>query len=231
MLNIKNNLISFLDEFKMVCRRAGRKPEDVKVLYAIKYLNPKEFVEFIRTAKELKIIPVIVGENRVQSALEKMNYVKGNHFELINDFHPIMIGPLQSNKINKAINIFEEIQSIDTLEIAKDLDSRLKIVNKSMPICLEINVSGEVTKHGFKPEEVGEMIIAMKQYSNLTVKGLMTMAPNTGNIDKIRSVFRKLKEQATKYSLMTSMGMSYDWRIAIEEGSNMVRIGSAIFNH
>jgi pyridoxal phosphate enzyme (YggS family) len=188
-------------------------------------------VEFIRTAKELKIIPVIVGENRVQSALEKMNYVKGNHFELINDFHPIMIGPLQSNKINKAINIFEEIQSIDTLEIAKDLDSRLKIVNKSMPICLEINVSGEVTKHGFKPEEVGEMIIAMKQYSNLTVKGLMTMAPNTGNIDKIRSVFRKLKEQATKYSLMTSMGMSYDWRIAIEEGSNMVRIGSAIFNH
>lgn len=226
-MNIKNNLISFLEELEKECEKAGRKPGEVQVLYAVKYLSPPDFVEFVKIAKELRIAPVIVGENRVQLALEKMNYVRDNHPELLKDFHLMMIGPLQANKINKAIGIFEEIHSIDSLEIAGDLDKR---ADKILPVYLEVNVSGEKTKHGFKPEEFNKSLKVLKLLKLLKIKGLMTMAPHTDQTEVIRKVFRKLRELADSYNLKTSMGMSHDWKIAVEEGSDMVRVGSLIFS-
>ena len=91
-------------------------------------------------------------------------------------------------------------------------------------------MSGEEKKHGFKPEELDKAMHAMLQYSNITIKGLMTMAPNTDDEKVIRNVFRTLRKLADQYNFKTSMGMSSDWRIAVEEGSDMIRIGSAIFN-
>lgn len=213
-----------------MCKKAGRRTEEVQVLYAVKYLSPPDFVEFLKIIKELGIGPVTIGENRVQSALEKINYVKKNHQELFGDFHLMMIGPLQSNKIKKAINIFEEIQSIDTVKISKDLDSRLKIINKSMPVYIEVNISEEMTKHGFKLDQIESIMLTMGQFSNLAIKGFMTMAPHMENEKEIRKIFRKLRELADRYNFKTSMGMSHDWKIAIEEGSDMVRVGSLIFS-
>lgn len=226
-MNLKNSLISFLEEFRIACEKAGRKAGEIKVLYAVKYLNPQGFVDFIRITKELGIGPVTVGENRVQIAQEKMNHIKKNCPDLLMDFHLMMIGPLQSNKINKAVGIFEEIHSIDSLEIAGNLDKRLERI---LPVYLEVNVSGEQTKHGFRKEEMDKVLKSLKSLKSLGIKGLMTMAPNTEDEGKIREVFRKLRELADHYNLKTSMGMSHDWKIAVEEGSDMVRVGGRIFS-
>lgn len=226
---IKDRLKDFLRELSDVCLHCGRKIEDIKVVYATKYLDPKQFVIFISICKEIGIVPVVIGENRVQEAEVKMNLVREKRPELLKDFSLMMIGTLQKNKTNKAIRLFSEIHSIDSLELAKVADTHLGREKKSMPVFLEVNVSGKATKHGFLPDEINEMILQIKSLKYLELKGLMTMAPLVSDPEQVRSIFRSLKQLADKYNLLTSMGMSNDWRVAIEEGADMIRIGSRLF--
>lgn len=234
---VTEKLKSFMKELETVCRRAGRRIESVKVVYATKYLTPEQFVAFLNIAKEIDIVPVTIGENRVQEAKEKLEYLNSlPHFSLV------MIGNLQKNKINKAIETFDEIHAVDSLELARALDKRLERRNKGdkgykgrevengrMGIFLEVNVSGEKTKQGISPEELEEVIKELKLLKNLKLKGLMTMAPLTDDMKKVRPVFRKLRKLADRHNLLTSMGMSNDWQVAIEEGADMLRIGSRVF--
>ncbi|MBI4990958.1 YggS family pyridoxal phosphate-dependent enzyme, partial [Candidatus Gottesmanbacteria bacterium] len=231
-------LLDFFEELDQVCNVCSRKVEDVKVLFATKYLNPEQFVSFLNICKEtmgsdLKgakgLTPILIGENRVQEAEEKLEYVRQEAFELLQEFSMIMIGTLQKNKINKAIKIFTEIHSIDSLDLADELNRRLERENRVMPVFLEVNVSKEESKHGFRVGEIGAIIKELKLLKSLKLEGLMTMAPYGGDLEEIRGIYRKLKELADGYELQTSMGMSSDWKVAVSEGTDMIRIGSRIF--
>lgn len=227
---MKQQLYKFLGEFEECCENCGRRSEDIEILFATKYINPFDLAQFIGIAHERLDRIVTIGENRVQAAEEKLNYINMSHPDLKELFKVVMIGNLQTNKINKAIEVFEEIHAIDSIKLAQLLDTKLQVKSKKMRIFLEVNVSGERTKHGLNPEELDKMIVRVGQLKNLELKGLMTMAPYEDNLEKIRVIFRKLKQLANTYQLKTSMGMSHDWKVAVEEGSDMVRIGSHIFN-
>ncbi len=226
---LKIKLESFLREFNSVCKDCSRKLEEIKIVFATKYLDKEQFVAFLEIAKNYFTAPILIGENRVQEAEEKVEFIMNKLPKSLKLLKWMMIGNLQKNKINKAIKTFSEIHSVDSLDLAVALDKRLERENKIMPIFLEVNVSGEETKYGFKMNEIDNAILTMKQLSNLTVKGLMTMAPYGGDLEEIRGIYRKLKELADRYKLQTSMGMSHDWKIAVEEGADMIRIGSRIF--
>lgn len=144
-----------------------------------------------------------------------------------------MIGHLQKNKINQALEMFDVIESVDSLELAEAINKRAQ---KPVEIFLEVNTSGETTKHGLKPEDVLSVSSLITHYPLLNLTGLMTIGSNTNNIEEIRKCFRTLKElrdQANQKSFANikhlSMGMSHDFPIAIEEGSDIIRIGSLIF--
>jgi len=265
-LLLRQRLQDFLREFSNTCEKIGRKKNSVKIVFATKYLNREQFVAFLNIAREINMVPVTIGENRVQEAQAKFEFVKQTRPQLVGSFYPIMIGTLQKNKINKAINIFSEIHSVDSLDLARTLNKRLenivilgsvsdsritssvndsgqdgyqlvtrqarmtgRIEKKVMPVFLEVNVLGEKSKHGFAFSEIDGAIRELKLLKSLKIKGLMTMAPLTADKEEIRGVFRKLKELADKYNLLTSMGMSSDWKEAIEEGTDIMRIGGRIF--
>jgi PLP dependent protein len=220
---IKQNLIDFYKELDFVCAKCKRNKSEIKVLFATKYLQPENFAKFVKLAVDLKISPLIVGENRVQAAIKK------KELDISVSYQMVMIGPLQKNKINKAIDIFDEIHSLDSMEIVKALDMRLGQKNKTMKVFLEVNISGEKTKHGFKASQLDEILGECRALKNISVTGLMTMAPYFEEKEMARPVFAELEKLADKYDLQTSMGMSGDWQIAVEEGSDLVRIGSRIF--
>jgi len=226
---LKARLLSFNKEFVETCNSCSRRTEDVQVIYATKYLNSNQFGDFLNICKEIDLAPVLVGENRVQVAEVKFNHICNNFPELQKLFKPIMIGNLQKNKINKTINLFEEIHAIDSLDLAQALNERLKREGKTMSIFLEVNISGEETKHGIGENELKGVIRSIRDLNNLKLKGLMTMAPIAGHPEEVRPIFRKLRKLADQNGLLTSMGMSSDWRIAVEEGSDFIRVGSRIF--
>lgn len=243
---IKNNLLHFHKELKNISSR------DIQIIYATKYLNPQQFVSFISICEQIdpsprkyegfrtsSLTPVMVGENRVQDAEEKINYItkldptifaRGPLANPLAKMNIVMIGNLQKNKINRAIELFDEVHSVDSIELAQAFNTRLEKAGKSMPIFLEVNVSGEKTKHGFSPAELALVIKSLKLLKSLKLKGLMTMAPQVENTEEVRPIFRRLKQLANKHNLMTSMGMSRDWKVAVDEGSDIIRIGSRIFS-
>jgi pyridoxal phosphate enzyme (YggS family) len=163
------------------------------------------------------------GENRVQEAEGKIAQ--------LSDLKPAvtwhMVGHLQSNKAKAAVELFDIIHSVDSVRLAEILSRRAQ---KTLPVLLEVNVSGEVTKAGFS---LGELVVAVKeigQLPNLKLMGLMTVAPVTTEPEAVRPVFRKLRELRDSLGLKhLSMGMTDDFEVAIEEGATMLRIGRAIF--
>ena len=174
-----------------------------------------------------------IGENRVQEAEEKFSLLPN-----LPGLEKRMIGHLQSNKINKAISLFDSIDSINSLSLAEKLNVRANSRGKTVSILLEINTSGEETKSGFDPQNDEEML-ACFELSNIKIKGLMTVGPFVEDQKEKRQAFsllRKLKEGANSqipngYPKMKelSMGMSGDFEIATEEGGTMVRLGTALF--
>lgn len=155
----------------------------------------------------------IVGENRVQEAAAKIPEVPGLRWHLI--------GSLQTNKAKKALKLFEAIHSVDRTDLVEALD-------KSVQVFIEVNVSGESSKHGIKPEETPAFVRRARRALN--VVGLMTMAPLSDNPENSRPYFRKLAALAKECGLpCTSMGMSQDFEVALEEGATHVRVGTAIF--
>ena len=146
------------------------------------------------------------------------------------------IGHLQTNKINNCLELFDTIDSVDSTRLAQKISSRAKAFNKHPPILLEVNTSGEVQKHGFTPQQRNEMLFCLEE-PNIRITGLMTVGPRTTNKKQIRKAFVALRnlrdsinqELGNAALKDLSMGMSGDYEIAAEEGSTMVRIGTALF--
>ncbi len=214
-------------------RKSGRETKSVALMAVCK----KQPVEAIRTAYEAG--QRLFGENRVQEFQEKSAQVR----ELASGsdgmtFH--LIGHLQSNKTNAATELFDAIDSVDSLHLMERLNLAAQRLGKVIPVLLEINIGGEAQKPGLPPDcaELNEILVAAPRFSGLPIRGLMTVPPYIEDPEKVRPYFRKLRELRDTIASrrMTavgmdelSMGMSHDFEVAIEEGSTCVRVGTAIF--
>ena len=172
-----------------------------------------------------------IGENKIQEASQKFE-----SFENMQDITRRFIGHLQSNKVNKCLKMFDTIDSVDSLKLAKRISNAALSLKKTVPVLLEINTSGEVQKHGFLPNQLDEIIECFNE-TNIKIEGLMTVGPKTTEEKKTRDSFIQLRKMRDSISQLLnqpnlrelSMGMSGDYEIAVEEGSTMIRIGTALF--
>lgn len=196
---------------------------DVKLIAATKYVG----IDEINKLENLGVM--YFGENRVQAFLEKYQKYNGNC-----KFH--MIGTLQPNKVKYIIDKVDLIHSVDSYSLIKKIEKQANKHNLVMKVLIQVNIAKEESKHGFKVEEIEEVFDTLKNYPHIEVKGLMMMAPNI-EAEKTREyfeltqdLFNKLKIKYPEYSLTElSMGMSNDYKIALEYGATMVRIGSSLF--
>ena len=203
--------------------RAGRDPADVE-LVAISKTHPAGLVREVAEAGQ-----ELFGESRVQEALVKIPELPGRlrwHF----------IGHLQANKVRKALPLFELIHGVDTMEIARDIDRIAAELGLHPRVLLEVNVSGEGSKHGFTPEALERGLEELLALPRLQVEGFMTMAPLAPEAEASRPFFAALRTLRDRLAAQAgipfptlSMGMSGDYEVAVEEGATLVRVGSAIF--
>ena len=207
------------------CERAGREPSEITIVGASKS-QPIERLSWAWNAG-LKVF----GENRVQEAIAKSE-------QLPEDIDWHLIGPLQSNKVKRAAQLFSTIHSVDRLKIARRLDSEAEDSGKRLRGFLEINLAGESSKHGFDPENLIDQIEPLADLGWLEIVGLMAIPPFESEDDRARHWFRTLRmlrddlvstEPWRKCPGWLSMGMSHDYALAIEEGATHVRIGTALF--
>lgn len=212
-MTIKESIIKLKNEI----------PNNFQILAATKTRNINQIKEAIDSGIK------IFGENYVQEAEKKYNEIKKIH-----NIKLFFIGHLQKNKINRALKLFDII-NIDSYETASEINKR---ADKKIKILIEVNINNEPQKHGCKPGELTNLIKKLSEFKNIEVTGLMAMAPYFKDPEKIRPYFREIKilfEEIKKLKLnnakmnILSLGMSNDYKIAIEEGSNLIRIGSLIF--
>ncbi len=222
-MGIAENLDSVKKRISQACERAGRDPLSVSIV-AVSKLHPSNAVN-----EAVRLGIKNFGENKVQEAKAKIPMcISGITWHLI--------GHLQTNKARDAVELFDMIHSVDSLKLAEELNKRAEKIDKKMPILIEVNVSGEISKFGYVPELLMGEIGKIAMLPNLELQGLMTMAPFTENPEEIRPIFRKLRELKERCEQLLnqplphlSMGMSNDFEIAVEEGATLVRIGTAIF--
>ncbi|MEN0659324.1 YggS family pyridoxal phosphate-dependent enzyme [Caldifermentibacillus hisashii] len=221
MKSVESNLQIITEKIAKACEKVGRDPEEVTIIAVTKYVTIE------RAQEALKAGIIHLGENRDQELLKKYE-VLGNQ--------PIwhFIGTLQTRKVKKIIDKVDYIHSLDRLSLAEEIHKR---ANRKIPCFVQVNVSGEESKHGLPPEEVLPFIQQLTMYSNIEIVGLMTMAPYIKDEQILRNCFRSLKQLQDEiqnlklpYAPCTelSMGMSNDYEIAVEEGATFVRIGTSL---
>jgi pyridoxal phosphate enzyme (YggS family) len=205
------------------CRRSQRHPESVTLLAVSKGQPPAS----VKAAADLGLS--LFGENRVQEAKAKIGQCPARL-----RWH--MIGHLQSNKARDAVHFFEMIQSVDSLALAQEINQWAAKAAKTMPILLEVNVAGEASKFGYPPGQLLADLKAINDLPKIEIHGLMTIAPWTPEPEKVRPVFRQLRELKEQCEQILgaplphlSMGMSGDFEVAIEEGATLIRLGTALF--
>ena len=222
-MDLAANLERVRQRMNAACVGSGRDPGSVILLAVTKGQPP----QVVRAAAELGLN--LFGENRVQEAKLKIG-------QCPTPLRWHMIGHLQSNKCRDAVHFFQMIQSVDSLPLAEEINKCAEKSAKTMPVLLEVNVAGEATKFGFRPEDLLAQLERINALRKIEIHGLMTIAPYTPEPEKARPIFRRLRElkEASERILGASlthlsMGMTGDFEIAIEEGATMIRIGSALF--
>lgn len=227
MSDIINNLNIILRRMEVACRDSGRDPKEVKLLLATKTV-PADRIKVALEAGQ-----TLIAENKVQEIKEKYEPLQSvphtSHF----------IGHLQSNKIKDILKYdISCIQSLDRLDVAEKLQQRLVYEGKKIEVLIQVNTSGEESKFGTHPDQAIDLVRAVSKFSNIEVKGLMTIGLFSAEIEKVRPCFRLLKEIQQEVIAQNipnvtmrelSMGMSGDLETAIQEGATIVRVGTAIF--
>lgn len=227
---VVENLAQVRARMAQAALRAGRNPADV-TLVAVSKTHPLAAIAAVRAAGQHEF-----GENRLEELWEK---VRAAQAEGIDGLRWHMIGPIQSRRSSQAIGPFGSfalVHAVDRLKIAQRLSRDAEAASCVLSVLLEVNVSGEASKHGFAPEELRRELAALRALPGLQIEGLMTMAPREDDPEAARPVFRSLRllrdELVRTHGLslpQLSMGMSGDFEVAIEEGATLVRVGSAIF--
>lgn len=226
MSYIRENLNNILNEIEDACIKSNRKKEDVILIGVTKTVD-SDVIE-----KALSCGIEHVGENKPQEIVKKYEII-GKRAK----WH--LIGTLQTNKVKYIIDKVDMIHSLDRISLAEEIDKRAKSINRFIDCLIQVNISKEDTKHGVYENDVIEFIkIISDKFKNIKIKGLMTMAPYSENPEDARIHFKNLKSLSSTIKDLNldgismdylSMGMSNDFKVAIEEGANMVRIGTAIF--
>ena len=218
MTMIKSNAEQIVTRIQQSCDKVSRDVQEVCPIIVTKNRTNEEIQEVYSLGFRH------FAENRVEKLLERQTAFPQE------DIVWHLIGPLQKRKVKQIVNQIQYFHAIDRLSIMEEIDKRL---DSPLKCFLEVNVSGEESKHGFTPSEVFEAYEVAKQYPRIEIIGLMTMAPFEANDEVIRNYFRELKEVSKKIqstsTLKLSMGMSQDYPIAIEEGAHFIRIGTAWF--
>lgn len=222
-MKVQDNLAAIEQKIRQTCEKSGRKIEDIKIIAVTKYVSSE------RTEEAIEAGIIHIGENRLEGLLQKQQYVTKQpkwHF----------IGSLQTRKVKEIVGKVDYIHSLDRLSLAKEIQKR---VDQPISCFVQVNTSGEESKHGLAPEEVIPFIKELhnEELHHILVVGLMTMAPFTEDETVLRNCFKKLKELQQEIINLNltyapckelSMGMSNDFEIAIEEGSTFIRIGTAL---
>ena len=226
--SIAKNLLSLHQQVGEACARASRNPADVRLM-AVSKMHPVEaLLEAYAAGQRL------FGENRVQEWQAKHPATQS-----LEGVEAHLIGPLQSNKSTRAAELFDAVDTVDSLRLATRLNDACKALGKQLPILIEVKLSPEESKHGLEPGELPGLLHALAPLEHLRVDGLMTVAPWPTDLaragEEARPYFARLRElrdqSAARHPTVTqlSMGMSNDFAAAIEEGSTSIRIGTAIF--
>jgi pyridoxal phosphate enzyme (YggS family) len=205
--------------------KARRDPREIRLLAAAK----SQTVEALRAAMATGV--TLVGENYVQEAQEKKRAIAGSI-----EWH--MIGHLQRNKVKSAVGLFDVIETLDSVELARALEKEGEKRGKIVRTFVEINLAGEKSKSGVAPDQLALLLEQIGELAHVVVEGLMTVPPMQEHAESVRGYFRRLRELRDKYRAAApanirlnelSMGMSDDFPVAIEEGATIVRIGTALF--
>lgn len=224
--DIKANLALVRSRIERACKACGRKPEEVRLLMATKTVEPDRILQAMHCGE------LLIGENKVQELTAKYEALAGVKHET----H--FIGHLQTNKIKEVVKYADCIESVDRLDLAEKLSRRLQTENKTIDILIQVNTSAEESKFGCKPEEAAALTEKIARLPALSIKGLMTIGIFSDDMDKVRLCFKllqKIRQEIKAKNLpcvsmdVMSMGMTGDLEVAIEEGSTLVRVGTAIF--
>jgi pyridoxal phosphate enzyme (YggS family) len=220
---LQENLTRIRSRIDQACERSGRQRDSVRLMAVSKNQLPERVAEAVSAGLTL------FGENRIQEAKVKIPLCPGQlewHF----------IGHLQSNKSRDAVSLFQVVQGVDSLALAEELQKQALKQARSLPILLEVNVSGESSKFGWNPDRLLAELLQLNALSRLEVHGLMTIAPYAVDPEQVRPIFRRLRELRDRCTDLLgaslpvlSMGMSGDLEVAIEEGATLVRVGTALF--
>jgi pyridoxal phosphate enzyme (YggS family) len=244
---IEINLSIVRQRIRVAAERSGRRFEDVQLVCVTKEATPDAVKEAIRCGV------TDIGENRLQDAVEKYDdlgvWASGHLGNPVSQFpsfpdaqmprSPLkwhFIGHLQTNKVKKAVEIFDLIHSVDSFRLCEAISREAAKINKTQDILIQVNTSGEKSKFGIEPKQTLDLIERLAQLNSVRVLGLMTIAPLVDDSEMARPCFRKLKQLSEELKNffpqpVLSMGMSGDYEVAIQEGSTMVRIGRAIFKN
>lgn len=223
---IQSRVHSVLAKVRSAAEKAGRPAGTVRLVAATKTVAAAQIAEGVQAGLS------ILGENRVQEALAKIPVLNQTPVQ----WH--FIGQLQRRKVRSIIGLFDLIHSVDSVELAQEIDRRTGDAGRRQDVLLEVNIGDEPTKAGFRPEALQQAVSAMARFSHIRIKGLMAIPPPTGDPGSARPYFRKLSELAKMIDALDlpavkmdelSMGMSNDYEVAIEEGATLVRVGTAIF--
>lgn len=221
-MSIADNIAGVKGRIQAAARRSDRCPDDISLVAVTKTVSLQDIEQAIAHGIS------ILGENRVQEAKDKYAVIADRAV-----WH--MVGHLQTNKVKDALRIFSVIHSLDSLRLAREIHKR---AGKPVPCLIEINTSQEATKYGIAPDQVQDLYAALKPLNNIETKGLMTIGPGWAIQDPeasrscftlLRTLRDDLQKQFHAQLPVLSMGMTSDFEVAIEEGSTMVRIGTAIF--
>jgi hypothetical protein len=230
MPSIKENLDRIKYEIAQTAVSCGRNPGDIQLIAVSKRQTVEKIVDAIKGGAGH------LGENYIQEAMEKIDHIGRQkacwHF----------IGHLQSNKARFAVQYFDYIHTVDTLKLAREINKQAQKINKVQKILLQVNIADERTKSGTRKESAIDLADQVREFQNLSVRGLMCMPPYFPDPEKARIFFRHLAQMRDRiqdsighpeghkdFLNHLSMGMSNDFRVAVEEGSTMVRVGTSIF--
>ena len=225
MSSIKDNIAEINRRIEAAAVKSGRTREDVTFIVVSKTIDVPRIKEAVEAGE------INLGENKVQEIMDKYEYM-GDGVK----WH--LIGHLQTNKVKYIIDKVELIHSVDSVKLAEEITKRAVQKGIDARILLEINIAGEESKFGLKPEDTEHVVREIAKLSNISIKGLMTVAPFVENSEENRIYFRRMKELLVDINSKNidnvnmdtlSMGMTGDYEVAVEEGATMVRIGTGVF--
>jgi PLP dependent protein len=222
---IRDNIRTISQDIRDICMKAGKDPDSITLIAVTKTVDTDRINYAIGCGIQN------IGENKVQEVMAKFDNIEKNV-----NWH--LIGHLQTNKVKYIIDKVALIHSVDSISLAAEISRRSEKAGLVKDVLIQVNIAEEETKFGIEYDEIDSFIKQLSQFGGIKVKGLMTIAPYFEDTELVRPVFRQLKE---KFDMLAeaniqnvemkflSMGMTHDYKLAIEEGSNMVRIGTGIF--